>query len=41
MTDHRIGLTIHNLSAILDGDLDEAISSLRTHYQTEALTKSE
>lgn len=41
MTDHRIGLTIHNLSAILDGALDETISSLRTHYQTETLTKSE
>ncbi len=41
MTDHRIGLTIHNLSAILDGELDEMISSLRTHYQTEMLSKSQ
>lgn len=41
MTDHRIGLTIHNLSAILDGELGEMISSLRTHYQAEALIKNE
>ena len=40
MTDHRIGLTIHNLTAILDGELNDVISSLRTHYQTEALTKN-
>lgn len=39
MTDHRIGLTIHNLTAILDGDLDEVIGALRAHYQTEALAK--
>ena len=28
VTDHRIGLTIHRLSAILDGDLDEMINAL-------------
>lgn len=28
VTDHRIGLTLHNLSSILNGDLDELINSL-------------
>ena len=37
MTDHRISLTRRNLSGILDGDLDDTISALRAHYQTEAL----
>jgi peptide chain release factor 1 len=40
MTDHRIGLTLHQLDQILDGRLDEVITSLRTHYQTEALKAS-
>ena len=39
MTDHRIGLTIHNLAAILDGELDDMIHALRTHYQSESLAK--
>jgi peptide chain release factor 1 len=37
LTDHRIGLTRHNLPAILDGDLTEVIESLRAHFQAEAL----
>ncbi len=37
VTDHRIGLTRHNLPGILDGDLDETIEALRAHYQAEAL----
>jgi peptide chain release factor 1 len=37
LTDHRIGLTKHNLKEILDGDLDGVIDSLRTHFQAEAL----
>ena len=39
LTDHRIGLTRHNLPAILDGDLTEVIESLRAHFQAEALRK--
>jgi len=38
MTDHRIGLTKHNLDAILDGFLDETIEALRAHFQAEALS---
>jgi peptide chain release factor 1 len=41
MTDHRIGLTRHNLEEILDGDLDPIVEALRTHYQAEALKGSQ
>lgn len=37
LTDHRIGLTVHNLPSILGGDIDNVIVTLRTHYQAEAL----
>lgn len=30
MTDHRIGLTLHKLGAIVDGDLDELLGALMT-----------
>jgi peptide chain release factor 1 len=34
VTDHRINLTIQNLPAILEGDLDELIEALMAHdYQ--------
>ncbi|MDD5439911.1 MAG: peptide chain release factor-like protein, partial [Candidatus Omnitrophica bacterium] len=29
VTDHRIGLTLHKLADILNGDLDEIVDSLR------------
>lgn len=37
VTDHRINLTLYKIDEILDGDLDELIDALITHYQTEAL----
>jgi peptide chain release factor 1 len=37
VTDHRIGLTKHNLPAIMDGQLDDIIDALRAHDQAEAL----
>ena len=37
LTDHRIGLTKHNLPGLLDGDLNDVIESLRAHFQAEAL----
>ncbi|MBI4850145.1 MAG: peptide chain release factor 1 [Nitrospirae bacterium] len=37
MTDHRVGLTIYNLPAILNGDLDEIIDTLTSHDQAEKL----
>jgi peptide chain release factor 1 len=41
VTDHRIHLTLHQLDSILDGDLDELIDALVTHYQTEKLKEAE
>ncbi len=40
LTDHRIGLTRHNLPGILDGDLNVIIESLRAHFQAEALKQA-
>ena len=37
LTDHRIGLTVHNLPAILDGDLDDLIDAVATSFQAEQL----
>lgn len=37
ITDHRIGYTSHNLSGFLDGDLDDLIHHLRTHFQAELM----
>lgn len=41
VTDHRIGLTLHKLDAVLEGDLEEIISGLVTHDQTERLKQVE
>jgi peptide chain release factor 1 len=37
VTDHRIGLTIHQLHLVMEGALDEILNALVTHYQTEKL----
>jgi peptide chain release factor 1 len=37
VTDHRAGLTLHKLDAVLEGDLDEIINALVTQDQTEKL----
>ncbi len=37
VTDHRIGLTIHQLDLVMEGALDEIINALVTHYQAEKL----
>jgi peptide chain release factor 1 len=37
VTDHRIGLTIHQLDLVMDGSLDAFIEALTTHYQAEKL----
>jgi peptide chain release factor 1 len=37
VTDHRIGLTLHQLDIVMDGRLDPIIEALTTHYQTEKL----
>lgn len=40
VTDHRIGLTLYKLEAILQGEIDEIIAELTTHYQAQALRQS-
>jgi peptide chain release factor 1 len=37
VTDHRIGLTLHQLDTITDGQIDEIVDALSTHFQTERL----
>ena len=37
VTDHRIGLTLHRLDQVMEGDLEEIVTALRTHYQTKRL----
>ena len=39
VTDHRIGLTLHRLDSIMDGDVSEIIDALSAHYQAERLKK--
>jgi peptide chain release factor 1 len=39
VTDHRIGLTLHRLPEILEGDIDELIEVLATADQTERLQR--
>ncbi|MDY7040511.1 MAG: peptide chain release factor 1 [Chloroflexota bacterium] len=37
VTDHRVGLTVHRLTGVLDGDLDEIIEALSAAEQVELL----
>jgi peptide chain release factor 1 len=39
ITDHRLGLTLYKLEAVLDGDLDELITALKNDYQASLLQK--
>ncbi|MEX2104365.1 MAG: peptide chain release factor 1 [Bacilli bacterium] len=41
ITDHRIGLTLHRLESILEGDLEEVISALTITEQSQALSKAQ
>ncbi|MBI5492675.1 MAG: peptide chain release factor 1 [Deltaproteobacteria bacterium] len=41
VSDHRVGLTLHRLNEILEGDLNELIDNLIGYYQTEALKGAE
>lgn len=41
VTDHRIGLTLHNLPGILDGDLDDIIEQLRIADRAKRLAAAE
>jgi peptide chain release factor 1 len=39
VSDHRIGLTINRLDYIIDGDVDEILNALTSHFQAERLKK--
>lgn len=41
VTDHRIGLTLYKIDAIVNGDLDEIVDALITAHQAEALQAQE
>ncbi|MFM9902955.1 MAG: peptide chain release factor 1 [Pyrinomonadaceae bacterium] len=37
VTDHRIGMTVHQLDLVMEGQIGDFIAALQTHYQTEKL----
>ena len=39
MTDHRVGLTLYKLDAVMNGSIDEIIDALVTADQAERLEK--
>lgn len=40
MTEHRIGLTRYDLENFINGDIQEVLDALTTHYQAEALKQT-
>ncbi len=41
LTDHRIGLTLYALDRVMDGNLEDVVSPLVTHFQAETLKAAE
>src|SRR5690606_20113002 len=41
VTDHRVGLTLHKLDRVIEGDLDEIISAVMSSDQAEQLKGTE
>ena len=41
VTDHRIGLTLYKLEQMLNGDIDEVVDALITHYRAESLKEDQ
>ena len=40
LTDHRIGLTIHSLDAVMQGELDPVVDAILAHRREEALNEN-
>src|SRR5271157_3731793 len=40
LTDHRIGLSVHQLDRVMDGKIEDIIEALIAHYQTEKLKEA-
>lgn len=41
ITDHRVGVTVHSLPAVIGGDLDQLLNPVTAHFQAEALRGAE
>jgi peptide chain release factor 1 len=41
VTDHRIGLTLHELDRVMDGGIEPLIDALSAHHQAELLEQSQ
>jgi peptide chain release factor 1 len=41
VTDHRIGLTLHRLDSIVEGDLEELLTALRANHQAALLAEQQ
>jgi peptide chain release factor 1 len=37
VTDHRVGVTLHKLDLVMEGDLDELLDQIITHFQAQKL----
>jgi len=37
VTDHRVGITLYQIDKIMGGEIDDLISPLITHFQSESL----
>jgi peptide chain release factor 1 len=40
VTDHRIGLSVHNLPSVMDGNLDVIVEPLSSHFEAEKLREA-
>jgi peptide chain release factor 1 len=39
VTDHRLGLTLHKLDSIIEGDIEDLLTALRNHHQASLLAE--
>merc|ERR1711916_382705 len=39
VTDHRLGLTLHKLDSVTEGDLDELLTALKSNHQASLLAE--
>jgi peptide chain release factor 1 len=40
VTDHRAGVTLHQLDRVMEGEIDELIDAVATHLEAEALKEN-
>ena len=39
LTDHRIQLTLHSLDRVMEGELEDLFTALRSHHQAELMAE--